>query len=214
MSFITDVFANMLLNLNGVVGDWGVTIILITLIIKVVLIPLSIKQKKVLLTQSENSKEMETIKERYKKDKAKLESEMERLSKKQLSSMKGCLVTLIQLPIMIGLYGAISSIPLEIGTTIVFPWLMNIKLPDQYFLIPLISIAVQLLPNVFYWIKSFSILELTKPSMATVLPVIAINLLIVTNAPAIIGIYWITSGIYTLVEQFVFNIYRLKTQVT
>lgn len=214
MSIFVEMFSSFLLFINQIVGDWGITIIAITFTVKFVMLPFTLKQKKSMEQQQQMSKETEALKAKYKHDKKKLDEELAKLSAKYVSSLSGMLIPFLQLPVLLGLYKAISAIPLEVITTAILPWINNIKLPDGYYLIPVISVILQLLPNSLYYIKAFRSLGLTKPKMGMIIPILLINLLFVANAPAIIGIYWIASSFYAFVEQLAFNLYKLRKQRT
>lgn len=212
MNIIINFLSNILNYINGMINDWGITIIVVTLIIRLILVPLSVKQKKSLELQQKFSKEMEQIKNKYKNDKVKMEQEIAKISSKYSGSMLGCLLTFVQLPIMISLYKAISNIPMEISTTVILPWINNIQLPDTYYIVPIISLVIHLMPNIFYYIGMFKQLELPKPNKAMIITTLIMNALIISHAPVIIGLYWIVSGLYNLVEQLVTNFIRIKNR--
>ena len=175
MNIIINFLTSILNQLYYIVHDWGITIVLITIIIKILLLPLTIKQKKGLQLQQKFSKEIETIKKKYKNNKNKMEEELNRISSKYSGNMIGCLLTFVQLPIMISLYRAISSIPIEITSTILLPWINNLKAPDTYFIVPIISVIVHLLPNIMYYLNIFKGLEIAKPNKTMVIITIIIN---------------------------------------
>ncbi|WP_304941775.1 membrane protein insertase YidC [Vallitalea guaymasensis] len=210
MNIVIKFLSDILNQLYYVVNDWGITIILITLLIKILLIPLTIKQKKGLELQQKLSKEVESIKKKYSNDKAKMEKEISKISSKYSGSMIGCLLTFVQLPIMISLYRAIASIPLEVTSTVILPWITNLKAPDNYYIIPIISVIIHLMPNIMYYLNIFKELELTKPNKVMIISTIIINALFISKAPVIIGLYWIVSGLYTFIEQLITNIINLR----
>lgn len=210
MNIIIEFLSNVLNHINIFVNDWGITIIIVTILVKVLLLPLTIKQKKSLTLQQKMSKEVEEIKKKYKHDKKKMEKEIAVVSSKYSGSMLGCLLTLVQLPIMLSLYRAISSIPLEVTTTILLPWITNIKAPDSYFLIPIVSMMIHLMPNIMHYLGIFKDLELPKPNKSMIIVTLLMNAVFISQAPVIIGIYWIISGLYSFIEQFVGNLIMLR----
>ncbi|GMQ59719.1 membrane protein insertase YidC [Vallitalea sediminicola] len=210
MNIVIKFLSDILNQLYYVVNDWGITIILITLLIKILLIPLSIKQKKGLELQQKLSKEVENIKKKYSNDKEKMEKEISKISSKYSGSMIGCLLTFVQLPIMISLYRAISSIPIEVASTVILPWVTNLKAPDNYYIIPIISVIIHLMPNIMYYLNIFKKLELTKPNKLMIFSTIIINALFISKAPVIIGLYWIITGLYSFIEQLTTNIILIR----
>ncbi|HSN57922.1 MAG TPA: membrane protein insertase YidC, partial [Clostridiaceae bacterium] len=94
---------------NGFVSDkgisYGLAIILVTIIIRIVILPLTIKQTKSSLVMSEIQPEVKKVQDKYKSDPQKAQAEVMKLYKeKGASPFSGCLPMLIQWPIFIALY--------------------------------------------------------------------------------------------------------------
>lgn len=211
MSIIIELLNNLLSSIYLLIGDWGITIVIATVIVRLIMLPISIKQKRSMKKQQELSSEIKEIKSKYNNDKQKLEIELNKLYAESAKSTFGCLITLIQLPIMYSLYKVFSLIPIEVGSIIV-PWVVNIKLPDVYFIIPLVSAFVQLMPNILMMTGIFKSISNNKSSLGHMIIIGVINIMFLSKAPVTIGIYWITSGILTLVEQFIFSLRQGKKQ--
>src|SRR6056297_2441546 len=97
--------------LNGIVHNYGVTIILFTLIIKFALYPLTSKQTKSMKAMQDLQPEMEKIKDKYDDDKQKQQEEIMNLYKENnVNPAAGCLPMIIQLAILIPLYRAIYGL--------------------------------------------------------------------------------------------------------
>ncbi len=91
------------------VGNYGVAVILFTLIVKIILFPLGIKQQKTAVKTKQVKPELDKIQAKYKNDKQKLNEETMKLYQKyDINPMGGCLPLLVQLPILIGLYRVIQ----------------------------------------------------------------------------------------------------------
>ncbi len=91
------------------VGNYGIAVILFTLIVKVLLVPLGIKQQKISIKTKQIKPELEKIQAKYKNDKEKLNEETMKLYQKyDINPMGGCLPLLVQLPILLGLYRVIQ----------------------------------------------------------------------------------------------------------
>jgi YidC/Oxa1 family membrane protein insertase len=92
------------------VKNYGLAIILFTIIMKIFLLPVGIKQQKGMLKQVKYQPKMKAIQDKYKTDKVKLQEEMSKLYKEEgYNPLGGCLPLLIQLPIMWGLYNVITN---------------------------------------------------------------------------------------------------------
>lgn len=99
--------------LYNLVGNYGVTLILFTLVTKILLLPLSVKQKKSTIRMAAFQPEIQRIQKKYANDQQKQSEELARLQKDHNFSMtSGCLPTLIQLPILFGLINVIYN-PLQ-----------------------------------------------------------------------------------------------------
>lgn len=93
-----------------IVKNYGIAIILFTLIIKIVLLPLNVKSQKAMKKQQKIQPLVAELQKKYANDQAKLQQEMSKLYKENGVSMAGgCLPLLIQMPILIALYQAIQK---------------------------------------------------------------------------------------------------------
>lgn len=213
MSMISDTLSIILKNLFNITGDWGTAIILLTILVRVIFLPLSIKQKLSIVKQQDLSKKISEIKDKYKNDAEKLENEMKKYYKESVKSMMGCFISLIQLPIISSLYFTIIRMPIEFGT-IVIPWVNNLKMPDRYFIVPFIYVVASLSPNLLYYIKFFKIVNQSQASKSTILINSIFSLLITIKAPVAIGIYFITTSLFSLIEEILFRIYIKNVNLT
>jgi len=126
---------NILLTIYGLVGNFGIAIILFTILIRLATHPLMVQQIRSSQKMQElnNSKKFKEIQEKYKGDREKLSQEQMKLYQEMgYNPLSGCLPTLIQFPIIIGLYQsivrALAATPLAMLTLTrtVYPWLANI----------------------------------------------------------------------------------------
>lgn len=100
---------------------------------------------------------------------------------------------------------SISRLPVE-AMTMLIPWAMNIGSTDDKFIVPLIYTIVSILPSIISYFKIFNINEETI-SIKSIIPMLLFGLVITVKAPIGLGIYFITSSIFTLVEDIGFKIY-------
>jgi YidC/Oxa1 family membrane protein insertase len=120
-TIIIQPFINMLLGIYHLVGNFGVAIILFTILTRVVLYPLTAKQIKgaQAMQELQKNKRYIEIQTKYKGDKEKLAQEQMKLYQEmKINPLSSCLPTLLQFPIIIGLYQAliqsIASAPLDL----------------------------------------------------------------------------------------------------
>ncbi len=117
-------------------GIWGVAIILLTVVVKLVLLPLTIKQYRAQRRLKEINPELQKLREKYKDDKLKLQQEMQALFQRTgANPLSGCVPLLIQFPVWIALYamlGAVVDLYHE-----PFLWLPDLTQPDPWFILPI-----------------------------------------------------------------------------
>lgn len=210
MNIIIKWLSWLLVIINDYVGDWGITILIITFVIKLLLMPLSIKQKMGLEKQHNMNCEIQKIKERYHQDKKRMEEELTKISSKYSKDMLGCIVTFIQMPILYAVYQSIINLPIEYSSTILLPWIQNITLPDKYYIIPIFSALCQLLPYLLSYITIFKQLKLQKINITILIMTFVINGLFISNAPTIVGLYWIVSSVFSFFEQLISNFIKIR----
>lgn len=206
MNIISNILNSLLNYIFSFTGDLGITIILLTIIIKIILLPLSIKQKVSMTEQQNTSKKIEDIKNKYKNNKEKMEVELQKYYKQSSKSMLGCLVSFLQIPIIFSLYNVIIKIPIEVGTIIV-PWVLNIKMADNYFIIPAIYVLTSILPNFVPSIKYLKVINQAKVSKANIIIMSIFSLLITIKAPIALGLYFITTSLFSLFEEIGYRLY-------
>ena len=121
----------------GIFGNYGIAIILLTVLVRLCLFPISRKQAKSMAAMQALRPEMDKLKEKYKNDMQKQSQEMQELYRKHdINPLGGCLPMFIQLPIMLGLYRALSvDIELRQAPLIseAVRWCSNLAAPDTLF---------------------------------------------------------------------------------
>ncbi len=92
------------------VGNYGIAIILLTVLVKLILLPLTIKQTRSMLAMQRIQPEIKKLQEKYKDDKEKLSQEMMKFYKEnKINPLAGCLPLLMQMPIFIALYTVLRT---------------------------------------------------------------------------------------------------------
>ena len=190
-------------------GDYGSAIVLITVAIRALLIPVNIQQRKQTEKQKEISGDIEKLKIKYKNNKKKLDEEMQKLYQEKGIGGKGCLVTLLQFPIMMCLYRGIRMTAAG-TTTVLLPWVSSLLLRDPMFLLPIATLAVQFLPQMYPYIRFFKDLRLQKMPLPMVLVMVFANGIFAFAIPSGVGLYYLTSGAFSAVEQLIVNLFLLR----
>ncbi|GCD09438.1 membrane protein insertase YidC [Clostridium tagluense] len=117
--------------------SFGLAIILFTVIIRVLLLPLSIKQTKSTAKMGAIQPEMKKVQEKYKKDPQKSQQEVMKLYKENgVNPMGGCLPMLIQMPILFALFAVFQKLNMQ-GSG--FLWMSDLTKADPYYILPILS---------------------------------------------------------------------------
>jgi len=134
----------ILVQLHALVGNWGVAIILLVVLIKALLFKLSEAQFRSMAKMKRLQPRLEALKERYGDDKQKHNAAMMELwQKEKINPMGGCLPTLVQIPVFFALYYVLLE-SVELRQAPFFGWIQNLSAPDPWYVLPAINLAVML----------------------------------------------------------------------
>jgi YidC/Oxa1 family membrane protein insertase len=115
---------------------WGVAIILLTIVVKATLLPLTIKQYSSMRKMKELQPEMEKVREKYGDDKVKQQQEMQALFQRTgVNPLAGCMPLVLQFPVWIALYAMLGAVVDLYHET--FLWLPDLTQPDPYYILPI-----------------------------------------------------------------------------
>ncbi|GJM17037.1 MAG: membrane protein insertase YidC [Thermodesulfobacteriota bacterium] len=207
--------------LNSYFHNYGISIIVITIIIRALFFPLTVKSmvsmKQMQLKTEKVKPEMDALKEKYKDDKSKQNTELMALYSKHginpLSQLGGCLPLLIQFPVFIAIYDILRhSIDLRHSP---FLWIPDLSQPDMLFEIPYIGIPFRLLPIIMgaAWFLSQKMTPMStamggenmqlQMKLMQYMPIIFVFLF--WNLPSGLVLYWTVSNILSIAQQVYVN---------
>lgn len=128
----------LLENINAIVGNWGLAIILLTVMIKAVFYKLSETSYRSMARMRKVGPRLKSLKERYGDDRQKMNQAMMDLYKtEKINPMSGCLPILIQIPVFIALYWALLE-SVELRHAPFMLWINDLSSKDPYYVLPLI----------------------------------------------------------------------------
>jgi YidC/Oxa1 family membrane protein insertase len=128
--FLTKPFFYLLDFLYGLAGNFGVAIILFTLLLRIAIFPLANLQYRSFAGLKKIAPEMATLRETYKNDREKLQKAlMELYTREKVNPMAGCLPILVQIPVFFSLY-KVLSITIEMRHAPFFGWIKDLSEPD------------------------------------------------------------------------------------
>jgi YidC/Oxa1 family membrane protein insertase len=210
-----------------IVPNYGVAIILLTILIKVVLFPFTKKSFESTAKMSALQPKMQEIREKFKDNPNKMNAEIAQLYKREkINPMGGCLPMLLQFPVFIALYGLLNK-HFELRGAVFIPgWITDLSLPESIytlpFSIPFLGSEIRLLPLLYIASMIFSMKQSQASTagnaqaqsmnkmMIYFMPVMLFFVLY--NAPSGLILYWAVMNIFTIIQQKVTN--RIKVHET
>ncbi|MBG9981302.1 membrane protein insertase YidC [Facklamia sp. DSM 111018] len=195
-------FIIWLSNLFG--GNFALGIILFTIIIRLLLLPLNIMQMKSQRKMMEIQPEIEAIKKKYpNKDKDSLErmqvEQQALMEERGVNQFAGCIPLLLQFPILMALYQAISrNETIRQGH---FLW-MNLGEPDKFFVLPVLA-ALLTYWNSYLNMKANPQQNISTKSMLYMMPIMIF--FISLGLPSAVSLYWVISNLLSVLTTYAFN---------
>ncbi len=176
-------------------ANYGVAIILITLAIKVVLYPLTVKQIKGMKAMQDLQPKMKELQEKYKGNPEKLNKEMASLYKESdVNPLSGCLPLIVQMPILMGIFFAIRDY--QYAHIPSFLWMTDLSQPDPIYILPILSAVTTYIQQKQ---TSTDMNQQTK-MMMNIMPIF-IGYISITF-PGGLVLYWVMSNIFQILQQW------------
>lgn len=197
--FIVWPLVSLITLFKELLGTYGYGIVAVTVIIRLILLPLMIKQAKSSKEMQEIQPELNALKEKYKSKDAvtqeKYRTEMQKLmTERKINPAAGCLPIFIQMPILIGFYHAISRMNhttgIELGTFI------GIELAERSILLALIAGLMQ-----FIVLRTGP--AMGNPQMKVMMYIMPVFIIVIgTIVPAALSLYWVIGNIISIIQNF------------
>ena len=190
-----------------IVGNYGIAIIIVTVLMRIIVFPLTLKQEKSMKKMREIQPEMDKLKEKYKDNPQEFQKKTAELYREAgVNPLGGCLPLLIQMPIFVALYWAFSgnAIPADAK----FLW-FTLKQPDRLFMIgnfafnllPILNVGVTYIQQKI--MTSATSGQESNQQMQTMLYMMPLMMLFIFyNMPSGVTLYYLVSGALSLVQQY------------
>ena len=185
-------------NLTASLGfpSYGIAIIILTIVIKVLLLPFALKQIKSMKGMQEIQPKVAALQKKYKNDRAKLSIEMQKLYREHnISPLAGCLPLLIQMPFLVSIFYALQGFQYDPAHAS-FLWLSSLASKDPTYVLPILSA-----------VSTWALSAQTAPKnaegpqkMMTYFMPLFIGYISI-NFPSGLVIYWVVSNLFQLVQQ-------------
>ncbi len=182
------------------IGNWGIAIVLLTIIIRIILFPLSFKGMVGMQKLKDLAPKMKELQAKHKGDPQKLQAAMMELYKKHgANPLGGCLPLILQIPVFFAIYRVLYN-AVELKNEPLMFWVHDLSVMDPYFVLPI------LMGLSMYLQQSLTPTNFTDPMQEKVfkwLPVIFTLFLI--TFPAGLILYWTVNNIISIIQQLAIN---------
>ncbi|SJZ89413.1 YidC/Oxa1 family membrane protein insertase [Garciella nitratireducens] len=212
MSFIYELFGKILYLIYSVIGNYGFSIIVFTILVKLLLIPLTKKQTDNTKKMQEIQPKLQEIQKKYGNNREKLNKELLKLyDEYNYKPTAGCLPLLIQFPIIIGLFRVIQQPEVYVfpkGYDVVhkFLWISDLSKPDPYYILPVLAaiftyFSMKVSTPQQQNAANTDTAAQTQKTMAMVMPIMIgfISL----KFPAGLALYWVVSNLMQAIQQYI-----------
>jgi YidC/Oxa1 family membrane protein insertase len=196
---LTNLISGVLETFHSLGAPWWLSIVFLTVLVRAVLFPLTIRQVKNMWAMQELKPEMDSIKAKYKNDRRKQqEATMELYKERRVNPLAGFLPVLVQVPVFITMYQVIrnheETFPSFASGGLL--WFTDLTRADPYFILPVLSASILVAAG---RISSRNV-DPGQRRMMQLLP-LAFTALI-ARFPAGLFVYWVTSNTVTLAQNY------------
>lgn len=192
--------------LYGILGNYGLAIIAFTAVVRLVMLPLSMQQMKQSKAMQAIQPKVQALQKLYAKDKEALSRETMKLYQQEgVSPLSGCLPTLVQMPIWVGLYSALLTLSKTPEFASSFLWLENIAaVPSMSnpidWVLPVITVISQWITQKMMTPANPDPQQSSMNSMMMFMPLMFG--VFCFQVPAGLVLYWVASNLFSLVQQY------------
>ena len=188
-----------LYNVNSMFNlvSYGYAIILLTIIVKFLLYPLTVKQVKSMKAMQELSPKLKKLQEKYKDNPQVMQQKVAALYKEAgVNPLAGCLPLLVQMPILMGMYYSLYNLEYPSADAAQFLWLPSLSEADPYYILPILNVL-----TTFYQTRQTS--DTSNPQMRTMMLVMPLFIgFISLNFPSGLVLYWVVMNLCQIVQQW------------
>lgn len=194
---ISVVILRMLVWLHQWISNYGLVILVLSIIVKIVLFPLTYKSMVAAQGMQTLQPKIEALKERHKGDTQRLNRETMTLYKKHgVNPLGGCLPLLLQMPILYALYAIFSS-TIELRGARFFMWIDDLSLKDPYYILPILMGVTMMIQS------KMTMKDPRQAAMVYMMPVMMF--IFMHNLPSGLILYWTMINILTIIQQYIQN---------
>ncbi|MDR0454643.1 MAG: membrane protein insertase YidC [Deferribacteraceae bacterium] len=181
------------------VHNYGLAIIILTVIVKIITLPLTLKSMISMRAMAKLQPEMVKIKEQYKDEPQKMNAAtMELYKKNNINPMSGCLPVFVQIPVFFALYKTLL-VSIELKGAPFFGWIIDLSAKDPYYITPILMGITMFLQQKM----TPSTMDPMQQKIFLVMPVVFAFMCL--NFPSGLVVYWLTNNVLSIAQQYVIN---------
>jgi YidC/Oxa1 family membrane protein insertase len=182
--------------INDLVGNWGVAIIILTVIIKLIFYPLSAASYRSMAKMKVMAPKLQRLKERYGDDRQKMHQAMMELYKtEKINPLGGCLPIVVQIPVFIALYWVLL-LSVELRHAPFYFWIKDLSTPDPYYILPVLMGATMFIQT---WLNPTP----PDPMQARLMKIMPVAFSIFFFFfPSGLVLYWLVNNVLSIAQQW------------
>ncbi len=193
-------------------GNYGIDIILLTIVIKVLFIPLTQRSFRSMREMQKLQPQMTKIRERFKDTPEQMNKEiMELYRRHKVNPLGGCLPMVLQIPVFIGLYSALGN-AVELRHAPFFLWINDLSAPDRLGLVQLPFVqqpgipVLTLLMGASMFVQQWMTPSAADPAQQRVMMIMPLMFTFMfVNFPSGLALYWLVNNLLTIAQQYYMN---------
>lgn len=194
--FLSSLLFSLMKAIHSVVGNWGWSIVLVTVLIKLAFYRLSATSYKSMASMRKLQPKLQALRERYGDDKAKMsQATMELYRQEKVNPLGGCLPIIIQIPVFIALYWVLLE-SVELRQAPFIFWIKDLAVADPYHVLPIIMGATMLIQQRLNPAPP----DPMQAKIMMFLPILFTGLF--WNFPAGLVLYWIVNNALSILQQW------------
>ncbi|MBL6988980.1 MAG: membrane protein insertase YidC [Bacteriovoracaceae bacterium] len=181
-----------------IIPNYGIAIILITLLVRMLMFPLQFKSFKSMKKMQIIQPQINKIKEKYKNDTQRVQKEtMELFKKNKVNPLGGCFPLLLQMPVFFAMYRVFNSAVELVGEPF-FGWIQDLSIKDPYFILPILMALTMVVQQKF--MPSSASPDPTQQKIMMFMPLFFG--FIMKDLPSGLCLYFFASSIFGMIQQY------------
>ena len=182
---------------HSIVGNWGWSIILVTIMLKILFFPFSAAGYRSMANMRRVQPRLIALRDRFKDDRMKLNQAMMQLYKEEkINPFKGCLPILIQIPVFIALYWTLLE-SVELRQSAFIFWLVDLSSPDPFYVLPLLMGVTMILQQKL----NPAPIDPIQQKVMSLLPIVFT--IFFAFFPSGLVLYWVVNNILSILQQWI-----------